>query len=369
MKKLIHLSEFLRNNGNYAQSEILKIVSAATKKETFNYKNENGKSINVDIYHDISGGLSLNKILEMEKGCFGAYFANTSGFSDELEEIEEYLNDHKDQDSLAEEVSGMIEEDPEDESEENDKSFIDKMKDMGSAAVKAVKDKAESVVRASKKQILKGFMNAPLSKILGSPTTRMILANFIEGINEEEDELDGIAIFGSDSLYVVMGIQRFRKSAEIYDMCAPGRTTNQAEQYLLKCLKLCHELGIENITMSTRGSTSNAMLKYMKACMEAEMTGEGDISQESIETILRMNPRAKDIDRADLIEKIKKKKQIRDQYGLSISLDDNYPDYYLTKLKDEYKGVELSEEEVMANPKKYFEKEPYYDTTISLSKK
>ena len=79
----------------------------------------------------------------MEKGCFGAYFANTSGFSDELEEIEEYLNDHKDQDSLAEEVSGMIEEDPEDESEEGDnRSFIDKMKDMGSAAVKAVKDKA-----------------------------------------------------------------------------------------------------------------------------------------------------------------------------------------------------------------------------------
>ena len=58
MKKLTHLSEFLKNNGNYAQSEILKIVSAATKKETFNYKNENGKSINVDIYHDISGGLS-----------------------------------------------------------------------------------------------------------------------------------------------------------------------------------------------------------------------------------------------------------------------------------------------------------------------
>ena len=74
-----------------------------------------------------------------------------------------------------------------------------------------------------------------------------------------------------------------------------------------------------------------------------------------------MNPKAKDIDRADLIEKIKKKKQIRDQYGLSIDLDDNYPDYYLTKLKDEYKGVELSEEEVMANPNKYFEREPYYD--------
>ena len=76
-------------------------------------------------------------------------------------------------------------------------------------------------------------MNAPCPKFWEVQQPRMILANFIEGINEEEDELDGIAIFGSDSLYVVMGIQKFRKSAEIYDMCAPGRTTNQAEQYLL----------------------------------------------------------------------------------------------------------------------------------------
>ena len=363
MNKIKKLSAFLESNGNYAQSEILKIIYATTK-DTFSYTNEDGAPITVDIYHEIEGGLSLNKILEMEKGCFGAYFANQSGFADSLSDIEEYINDHEDKESLHEEVSQMS---GENAGEKEPKSFMDRMKDMGSSAVESIRGAANNVVRASKKKILKSFMDAPLSRIIGSPTTRMILGNFVEGINDEDEELDGIAIFGSESIYVVMGIQKFKKTAEIYDMCAPGRTTRQAEQYLLKCLKLCHELGIENIEMSTRGSTSNAMLKYMKACMEAEMTGDGEISQESVDAILSMNPKAKDFDRDDLIKKIKSKKKIKDMYGLSIEIDDEYPDYYLTKLKDEYKGVELSEEEVMANPQKYFEHEPYYDTTISLS--
>lgn len=368
MNKIKKLSAFLESNGNYAQSEILKIIYATTK-DTFSYTNEDGTPITVDIYHEIEGGLSLNKILEMEKGCFGAYFANQSGFADSLSDIEEYINDHEDKESLHKEVSQMS---GENTGEQEPKSFMDRMKDMGSSAVESIRGAANNVVRASKKKILKSFMDAPLSRIIGSPTTRMILGNFVEGINDEDEELDGIAIFGSESIYVVMGIQKFNKSAEIYDMCAPGRATGKAEEYFLKCLELCHELGIENIEMSTRGSTSNAMLKYMKACMEAEMIGDNEVSQDSIDKILSLNPNAgeniSEEERARLTKSIIKRKGQRDKYGLSIDIDDEYPDYYLTKLKDEYKGVDLSEEEVMANPQKYFEHEPYYDTTISLSK-
>jgi len=369
MKKIKELSSFLKSNGNYAQSEILKIISAETKKETFGYVNDEGQNISMDLYHDISGGLSLNKILEMEKGCFGAYFASTSGFGDELDEIEEYLENHKDQEALAEEVMSANNEEP--------KSFFDKAKEMGSAALEKIKDTARSAVKSSKKQIIKGFLNAPLSRIIGSPTTRMILGHFVEGLNEGEEELDGIAIFGSADIYVVMGIQSFNSFAEIYDMCAPKRKSGQSEEFFIKCIELCSDLGITKIEMATRGSTSNAMLKYMDACMKAEVDEAGNITEKSMRNILKLKGvNSQSLTSEQVIGiakeeagKVMARKAVGDKFGLSVNIEDESPYHYLTKLKEEYEGVELDENEVVGNPHKFFEEEPYYHTEINLSKK
>ena len=219
-------------------------------------------------------------------------------------------------------------------------------------------------------------MNAPLSRILGSPTARMILGNFIEGLNDEDQELDGIAIFGSESLYVVMGIQKFNKFAEIYDMCAPGRQTGQAETFFIKCIELCSELGITNIEMATRGSTSNAMLRYMDACMKADIDETGNVTEESMRNILKLKGvNSQSLTSEEVVEiakkeadKIKARKFMGDKFGLSVDIEDNNPYQYLTKLKKEYEGIELDEEEVLKNPHKFFEYEPYYDTKIYLSK-
>ena len=357
-----------------------KIKSLAGALDSFNCQNESTilkiayEIENIDgfnIYHDVGSSLTLDKIFQLEKGCFGAYFANQYGFNANLNNFIESVESNE----LDEDLEGInfqnlnneLEKDNDIEADEDNQGFFhglskritDKAKEVGTAVKENLINPAIESATSSAKQIaMKRILERPLLKVVKSYEAKLLIRHFAEEINDDESYLDGLAIFGNENIYLIMGIISGKTNAEIYDLCS-SKQSGISSIMLEKAIELCSDLGVKKIEMHTRESSSYSLMSKLKNILSNE---EG--SDDQLEKLHRVMNRVSDRHNAKYMQNIDLSQSIRNIIEKIESINFGFVTQYNTKLKNSSKNIHS--EIINENPEEHYGPENYYETIIIL---